>query len=1338
MNNLVCKLYTENPTRKAAYFSAHFREVVLTKERPSSEIIDYHFKVLVREAHGKLTIEDLAQHQVFLVSAVSQDSPVYNKKIENQYGATLDMKILRQLRSSLATPTDGPRRKNSTLSEEIEQKFIIRAHSTSIQCLISPIVGVYLIRMLEKIQRTSMFEIFSDKVAQTSDIKTKKKASKHRANDLDDFKKMTASFIHAVDTLPEKIARCEMVTNNVEELDELQFKKAISRGINSNNSKQSNESSDEEETEIPGLITDIELHMGSAVVGYILDMPEKQPRFSWINMDFLLYKKEEMRNPSESINFDDLLMDQYIIVVSDIYMRHLSSLVKPLWASIQGIHINRFSLAKDISLSRNESLENKNQNIIHESASAQQTRHIGSNYVKINEESSMSHEDKFYSIVDDSLFHSIKEKGLWSRTNLLKIIGEDGQTSPPIGFHMSTGIEGDTRLDIVMPYTFELNLNTVSLPLDLIVNGWMSAYYDAGRCLHLEDMSPRKDFFMNQETKMIYQGIDATQLVHFFYEPLQKLLKDKTHISEIAKIMSENSVFDRFTMNLAIKKAIVSAKAHPGDNELLESTFGEIKLSWEAPSKKLSCKIEDGVKCELIEDNSLLPSPVAKRPLLLFRYKPQSSDVIAFSQNLSDWNILLTTFEFKISLTRMSMLNKILSAWSNVLILTFTSTSELVQAFSKTMSEFDSVYNHFAGESEVYTDVKQAVRLNTLKCESRSLNLLLKHLIVAVEDDTCKIMRQYFMSKTQPVPVTDDDWFVAGSSGVIPLKDELKRKNDYWQNKIVEDKTILSLELDDIMILECAEEPEILFFSIYAGRLQDGFTSMIHEQSRGRGDVEIIHISNDLFKSKESPSSKLSLNSDTVESLGSTFYDLWQDNRLVDKMCRLKYDRHNDECVVIVSPMIIKHRSDNISLLSSVSQTLIDIGSHPLLKLAGGEQQSSKSSDKCLAKLNFNQLYIDIVDKQNYRLVIKMMDAVTKIEYASDRLNLKIDIKILQAFSTNDHQAIHHANCYHMLDSDAFCRLALATNLSIACATPNSCGETKVTITMHARDDWDAKGLEIFVNPANILVLSCVMEYFGELSKVIEKLSMGMTQDQGDSYLTNRLQGAKKVNANKQTSRDDCLYSLSNKKSVSSSEDSFEVVGEYDTSVESIKECLDCKLLDSAEGILRAQEKPTCMDPLREESKFRLRFKFSKAHIYIFCEKNYTSKQHCEVRISDLSMNLRKSSLGSLTQSRIGSETTFLLAIGGFNVMDNIQNSIFQYVLETPGHPFSFAMNMIELDIERGENDASNTMIKAKRKTSEVTENRGEGFPTPKSRKNSHGSLELSTEFDREKECKPM
>ena len=65
-------------------------------------------------------------------------------------------------------------------------------------------------------------------------------------------------------------------------------------------------------------------------------------------------------------------------------------------------------------------------------------------------------------------------------------------------------------------------------------------------------------------------------------------------------------------------------------------------------------------------------------------------------------------------------------------------------------------------------------------------------------------------------------------------------------------------------------------------------------------------------------------------------------------------------------------------------------------------------------------------------------------------------------------------------------------------------------------------------------------------------------------------------------------------------------------------------------------------------------------------------------------------------------------------------------------------MNMIELDIKRGENDASNTLIKANRKTSEVIENRGEGVSTPKSRKKSHGSLELSTEFDREKECKPM
>lgn len=1336
VNNLLCKLYTENPTRKAAYFSAQCRELVLTKERPASEIIDYHFKLHMREFLGKLTIEDWAQHNVLLMSAACQGSPVYNKKIENQYAATLDMKIIRQLKSSLSTPTEGMRRKNSTLSEEIEQKFIIRAHTTSIQSVISPIVGVYLLRLLEKLQRASLFDIFSEKVAQSSDIKNHKKMRKNKGKELDDIKKLTASFIHAVDALPERIARCEMVTNNLEELDQLQLKKAISRGMHSGSSKKSEDSSDEED-QIPGLITDIELHLESAVLGYIIDMPEKQPNFSWINLDSLLQQKEKSSTSAESIHFEDLMMDQYVLVVNDIHIRHQSSLAKPLWASIQGLQVNRFSLVKEISLSRNESLENKDQKVIQENSLNQQARHIGNSFVKINDDSSISHEDKFYSIIEDSMFLSIKDRGLWTRTNLIRVCGKEGKTLPTLEFHMSVDHEGDSKLDIVAPYRIELNLNTVSLPLDMIANGWMSAFYQADRCLHLETISPRKDFFMNQETKLFYQGLDPTQLVHFFYDPLNKALQNGRIMSEIANMILGNSGFESTNISIAIKELVIGLKALPGDNELLESTLSGVKLSWDAPKKNFNFKIQDGIICELIEDNAVLKGPTENKSLLLLRYRPESTDTVSFCKDFNDWNFFLNSLEVKISLVRLNMLTNILSVWREMLGPLLPLTSDLMQAITKTMAEFDKVYNHFDSESTVFTETFSAVKNYLEKSERKNLSFLLKFLRIAVEDDSCKIMRQCFLSKIQPVTEVDEDWYVAGGSGIIPLKDELKGKNDYWQNKIVEDKTILSLELDDIMALESSEEPGIIFFSVYAGRLQDGFTSLLSQHSRGQSDVEIIQLSNDLFKGSSPPSSKLPLQTTSIESLGSIFYQLWQDNQLMANFCRLKLDKHSGEIALIVSPMAIKHRTDNLALLASLGQILQEIGSHALFDLmSGSKEEAVKSGQRRLIKINLHQVYVDLVDEQNYRLVLKLMEVVAKLDISPECVNGKVDLKCLQAFSTNDQQAIHKLNCYHMLDDPIFCRLALMSNLSATFMTPNDCGETEIAVSLHTRDSWDIKGLEIFINPVNIIVISGVIDYFGELGKVLNKLSSSASQDQSSTYLTNKLQGAKRVNARKQTSRKDYLQAMSGKKSVSSSDDSFEMIGEHTTTVESIRECLDCKLLESAEGIIRAQEKPTCTDPLREESKLRFQLDLSKAHVYIFCEHNYSSEQHLEARINDLAFSMRKAILGSSSQTGLGSETTLLLAVGGFNILDKVQNSIFQYVLETPGHPLTLAINMIELDIERYEIGAVSTSIKAKRKTSESMDTRGVSMTTTTSRKISHDALELSSEFTKEKECK--
>jgi hypothetical protein len=1332
IQNLVIAISTENPTRKATSFHVHLRDVSFTKERPASDIIDYHFRLAIKEIEGKMLLNETTTHRILCIRALFPEPSDSSGRLTSSLAVSLDIKILRQLKSSLSTQSDKPTRKQSTLSEEIEKRLIIRANVSCIQTLLSPLICIYLQRLLTKLGRTSYHRYLIDAKDRNNGKTKNSKQKLHKIHDLNDLKKLTSSFINTMDNLSTRIAKCEAATARISDMPELELKATLSKNLLHSEESNTDDSVDSEE-DGPKLIIDIETHLETFVMGYMIDIVENPLVFSWIEINRESKKRLETYELFDMLCFEDLLMDHYLFMMGNLHLNHESNQSRTLVVSLQAAQVIRLGPIKEVILSKHQSLETKNKNVIQENAHSASKNHINhASFMKVQDDFNSIHDDNFYSAVEDSVFMSVKDKNNWEKTPLLNFCKISNKNEPLLRIELDTITSGTTSFMTNLFHEAELNINPTSLPLNLLVRGWQTALYQVQRYLQMEDLSPKKGAYLAEENKSLYHGLKDDQLKEFFFTPLLDCLKNPQRLAELTKGIIGDSILQRLSFKFSSSKVSVNIQTTGPESSSLVAVLDGCFAEWEGPSKNLTFKVLHSLKVEVQGKEQIAGSLSEAVGYPILNYRPSKQDKVVLGDDCSRWLLCLHELDLVVSLKRLSLIEPILKTWIDEL--KASGIAELTAALSlhHISHQFDRTYNHFEDEAQVYSLLEQALDECGATIPRVELAAVLRQARLKIEDDSAKIMRECFLSKTQIVTDDLDEWMVPNGTQLLSLKEDTINKNRYWENKSVEDKTILILEVKDVMALQTKEEPETLLVSVFAGRLQDGFTQTVYEQADHRGDVEIFCLSNYLFRGKETPIAKLSLEAEDLDELSREFYSLWQSNALMNNFIRLKIDMQARETSLVFSPCILKQRADAISLLDAVVQQVRALTCHPLASIwTSGEPSSPSKASRSVLKVNFQQVFIDVVDHDSFRFITKVTGLNLKIDQRSDKTNSAIEVKQMQAYGSTEIDAITQMNCYNLLeDSKKFFKILSFNNLSWTIVDLNDNGELEIEVKLPMREERERQGPEIWISPFVIKVLLGTSDYFSRLSLVLSGF-MQAADKQGESpKLRSKLGEAKRTNKAHQALKKEC-------KQKKKGDDSFEMVGNNIQSIETVLECLACKALDSAEATILKREEDDSTENLRSLSRKRLLTHVSKLHVYVFCEQTFDNDRYLELRCSDLNTVYRSDIFQGTGKTPLGSEETFLATIGGLALVDNVETSIFQYVLEMNSMPIAVATSYYKLDTERNSNALCSQSSAPKRKTSEsIAECSTIFVPEVQMRKKSFDLVELTPDVGHDLECK--
>jgi hypothetical protein len=1319
IQTLSISITNENPTRKTAGFTFNLRDLLFTKERPSSEIIDYHFRLATSEIEGTMRLNETTRYRVLCIRSLHATPFGFTEKGTHNQAVHIDLKILRQLKSSLSSQIDNKIRKLSNLSEEIEKKLIIRAHISSIQTMLSPLVCIYLKRLLVKLDRASYH---SSLVAALNRAEANQKQSNKQSNknhDLNDLHKLTSTFIMTMENLSSKMAKCEAATANFQDIEEPTLSKAISQNLLQSESDNQNDSFSDENQDVSKLVIDIESHLEAFVMGYLIDTIESPPVFSWIEIENL--KNDGNKEPilKSSLRFGDLIFDHYLAIFTNLHLKHQSSHSKSMILSLKSAEVIRLEPIKDMVLSRNESMENQIKNVIQEGFgfSSRVTLSPSNNH-KVHEEYNSVYEDKFYSVIEDSAFHSVKDKNMWDEWVLIKFGEKVEDEIPCLRVEFETNSSETSTVSFSFQNLINLNLNTSTFPLKLLLNGWSFASYQVQRALQFEDLSPKKGAIIEEERQNLYHGLQEDQLKEFFFNPLIGMLSNTQKVKDISSSIIQESALINIHLKVFFNKLLINLKGDTSENSSLVTDVTGLSLEWNGTKKNVQMKVSNYINSYIKQEEN---SSLHQSDLQLFHYKASKQDRISVCNNLGTYQIFMSDIKATASLNRLTQLAPLVSTWSSWLA--EVSNPEL-PCLSTLLSSFDKVNNHFAEESKVYTDLETALNSQISENTITEVMASIRSFTLTFEDESGRLHRQFFMSKTQSISDDFDEWSIPQAGGFVSLKDDIQSKNKYWLTKQAEDKTIMILQLDDLFLMKNKDEPNSVLMSIFTGKLQDGFTNLVVDRGNLKGEVEIFYFSNYLFKGKESPTRKLNFDNEDPNLLSAAFYEIWQSSTMMNTFVTMKYDMKTNDTAIIVSPCLLKQKATSFSLLDSMIQQLWSFVSHKVLLGGPNSAKPANPASRQSVKLTFQQTFLDMVDLDGCRFLAKIAGLSFKVDSRQGKIKAEIDLRQLKIFGATGLEGNLQINCYQGLDSnDKFFGIASFNNMLATIIHLNDCEELEIDIKVPIRDEKESQGPQVWISPAAITVILRMKEYIDRLSNLVNDLTRVKQPEKKAPYMASKFEEAKKSNQGS-VALNKYFQQLKD------NDDSFEKLGTNITTIETIIECLTCKALDSAEGIIRDTEKPYSEENIKEGDKLRLSLHISKLQLFIFCQNSFDQERNLELRVSDLTLILRQDGLTSSSGATVGSQHTTLLSIGSLSIIDNIACSIFQFVLESGQSPLTLAAYHCLLDADRDSPPQLAKSATPRRKTSEAADKHGSlAVLPPVSRQRSHDAIELALDF---------